>query len=120
MEKNKNSDRIEKELAHLTWERGATSWLNALPLKPNLFIIKKSASLDVAALAYGRFHVVFHVLPCTKANWGIHLHETNFFLNSYANLLSGVCHDVEIGTHLLQLQGDTFVIKSTTTVNDAR
>ena len=65
-------------------------------------------------------HVVFHVLPCLKAKREINLHETNFFRNFFANFLSGVCHDVEIGTHLLQLQGDTFVIKSTTTVNDAR
>ena len=38
----------------------------------------------------------------------------------FANLLSDVCHDVEIEPHLQLLQGETFALKSTTTADDAR
>ena len=44
----------------------------------------------------------------------------NELRDSFANLLSDVCHDVEIEPHLQPLQGETFALKSTTTDDDAR
>ena len=44
----------------------------------------------------------------------------NEFHDSFANLLSDVCHDVEIEPHLRPLQGKTFALKSTTTDDDVR
>ena len=43
----------------------------------------------------------------------------NYFLNSFANLLSGVCHDFEIELHLPPLQVETFCIWGATTDDDA-
>ena len=44
----------------------------------------------------------------------------NEFRDFIANLLSDVCHDVEIKPHLQPLQGETFALKATTTDDDAR
>ena len=44
----------------------------------------------------------------------------NELRDSFAKLLSDVCHDVGIELHLQALQGETFVLKSTTTDDDAR
>ena len=44
----------------------------------------------------------------------------NEFRNSLANLLSDVCHDVEMEPHLQPLQGETVALKSTITDEDAR
>ena len=40
--------------------------------------------------------------------------------DSFENLLSDVCHDVEIDPHLQPLQGKTFALKSMTSDDDAR
>ena len=40
------------------------------------------------------------------------------FPDSFANLLSDFCHDVEIEPHLQPLQGKTFALKSKTTDDD--
>ena len=44
----------------------------------------------------------------------------NELRDSLANLLSNVCHDVEMEPHLQPLQGKTFALKSTITDDDAR
>ena len=44
----------------------------------------------------------------------------NDLRDSYAILLSDVCHDVEIELHLQPLQGEPFAVKCTTTDDDAR
>ena len=44
----------------------------------------------------------------------------NELRDSFANLLSDVCHDVEIEPHFQPLHGETFVLKSTTTDDDER
>ena len=44
----------------------------------------------------------------------------NELRNSFANLLTDVCHDVKIEFHLPPLQAKTFPLKSTTTDNDSR
>ena len=59
-----------------------------------------------------------HALHCPK---GGHTHMRYKELrDSFANLLSDVCHDVEIEPHLQPLQGETFALKPTTTDDDAR
>ena len=40
--------------------------------------------------------------------------------DSFVNLLSDVCHDVESEFRLQVLQGETFALKSMTTDDDAR
>ena len=44
----------------------------------------------------------------------------NELRDSFANLLSDVCHDIETEPHLQPVQLETFALKSTTTANDAR
>ena len=61
---------------------------------------------------------VAHAFPCPKGRY-MHIRH-NELRNSFANLLSDVCHDVEIELHLQALQGKTFALKSTTTADDSR
>ena len=50
----------------------------------------------------------------------INEYERNELCDSFANLVSDVCHDIEIEPTLQPLQGETFILKSTTTDDDAR
>ena len=61
---------------------------------------------------------VAHALHCPKRKNTNMRH--NELRDSFVNLLSYFCHDVENEPHLQLLQGETFVLKSTTTDHDAR
>ena len=58
-----------------------------------------------------------HALNCPKGEY-THMRH-NELRDSIANLLSDVCHDVEIEPHLQPLQRETFALKSTRTDDDA-
>ena len=60
---------------------------------------------------------VTHALHCPKGGY-VHMRH-NELRDSFANLLSDVCHDFVIEPHLQPLQGEIFNLKSTTTDDDA-
>ena len=109
-------------------EKGASNWLNDMPLKRYHFDLTKGKfRFRVGiALRYGWDPVkmpslcacnenftVAHPLNCPKREY-THIRH-NELHDSFANLL----HDVEIEPHLQSLHGETFALKSTTTDDDA-
>ena len=106
---------------YLASEKGLSSSLNAMPLKRYHFEITKSEFRDGIALCYGLDPVkmpslctfnenftVAHALYCPKGGYTHMSH--NELRNSFANLLSDVCHDVEIKPHLKPLQGEPLLL----------
>ena len=101
----------------LAQEKGASSWLTALPIDEFGFTLHKSAFRDALALRYGwppsrtpttcacgsNFSVE-HALSCPKGGFPIIRH--NEVRDLTANLLSEVCHDVAIEPALQPLSGE--------------
>ena len=115
----------------LSSEKGGSSWSNAMPLKRYHFDLMKTEYRDGIALRYGWEPVkmpslcacienftVAHALHCPKGGYTQMGHNER--LDSFANFLCDVCHDVKIEPHLQPLQGENFPLKSTTTDDDAR
>ena len=114
----------------LAMEKGASCWLNALPLKRYHFDLTKGEFRDGIALRYGRDPVklpsrcacgenfnVAHALHCPKGGY-THIRH-NDIRDSFANLLNEVCNDVEVEPCLQSLQGETFANRTTTIDDDA-
>ena len=100
----------------LASEKGASCWLNAMPLKKYNFNLSKSEFRDGIALRYGweppklasscvcgEPFTVAHALHCPRGGY-THLRH-NDIRDSFANLLEEICFDVEIEPNLLPLQG---------------
>ena len=90
-----------KYTIQLAPEKGAPSWLNALPLSKHGFDLTKTEFRDGIALRY---------------NW----EAKNEIRDVFANLMDDVCHDVQIEPKLQSLDGEIFSSNSTTTDDDAR
>ncbi|MCH2405735.1 MAG: hypothetical protein MK200_06040, partial [Nitrosopumilus sp.] len=112
-------------------EAGASSWLNAIPLKQYGFHLDKEAFRDVLFLRYGipmkrlpqkcvcgaSFNEV-HALNCSKGGFVLIRH--NDIRDLTAELLSEICKDVSVEPILTPLTGETFVSKSAILDDDAR
>ena len=101
-----------------------------MPLQRYYFDLRESEFRDDIALGYGWVPVKMPSLCASNENFTVaHAHHcpkrgyNNMrqieFCYSFANLLSYVCHDVEIEPRLQPLQGATFVLKSMTSDDDA-
>ena len=106
-------------------KRGASSWLNAMSLKLYHFDLTKIEFRAGNALRYDWDPVKMPSLFTCNENFtlALALHcpkggymrmRHNELRDSFANLLSDFCRDVEIDPHLQPLQGETFARKSTT------
>ena len=129
--------RIENNLPEMKYtiqlasEKGASSWLNALPLSKHGFDLTKTEFRDGIALRYtweakntpaicpcGKEFSLTHALHCAQ---GGHTHlQHNEIGDVFAILMDDVCHDVQIEPKLQLLDGENFSINSTTTDDDAR
>ena len=91
--------------------KGASSWLNALPLQEHGFALHKSAFLDVLALCYGWSPLrapslcacgvpfsVDHLLSCPKG--GLPSLQHNDIRDLTASLLTKVCSQVIVEPEL--------------------
>ena len=121
----------DKYAIDLASEKGASNWLNALPLSRYNFNLNKSEFRDGVYLRYGweptktpltcacgaNFNLT-HTLHCAKGGY-THIRH-NEIRDTSANLMNEVCHDVEIEPKLQPLQGESFVNNSTTTEDEAR
>ena len=100
-------------------ERGASSWLTALPISEFGFALHKSAFRDALALRYGwqplnvpttcscgKSFTIDHVLSCAKGGFPSIRH--NEIRDVTATLLSEVCHVVSTEPHLQPLNGEVF------------
>ena len=121
----------DKYAIDLASEKGASNWLNALPLSRYNFNLNKSEFRDGIYLRYGwepsktpltcacgaDFNLT-HALHCVKGGY-THIRH-NEIRDTFANLMNEVCHDVEIEPKLQPLRGESFVNNSTTTEDEAR
>ena len=109
--------------------KGASAWLNVLPLKRYGFHLKKSEFRDGLSLRSswnptnaplncqcGEILSLIHALHCPKGGSTIvHLNEIR---DTFANLMSEVCRDVAVEPILQPLDGETFDRNSTSTATD--
>ena len=115
----------------LASEKGASRWLNAMPLKKYNFNLSKSEFQDGIALRYGceppklasncvcgEPFTVANALHCPRGGYTQLRH--NDIRDSFANLPEEICFDVEIEPNLLPPQGESFANKTTSTEDDAR
>ena len=115
----------------LAQEKGASSWLNTLPLDEFGFTLHKGSFRDALALRYGwqpsntptqcacgSHFTVEHSLSCPKGGFPTIRH--NEIRDTIANLMTEVCNDVCIEPHLQPSTGETFSGASATTEDGAR
>ena len=118
-------------LVDLAQEKGASTWLTALPLEAHYFLLHKSAFKDALALRYGwplqntpttcgcgqPFNIE-HVLSCPTGGFPSIRH--NEIRDLTAQLLTDVCHSVSTEPHLQPIQGERMHHRSANTNNQAR
>ena len=115
----------------LAQEKGASSWLTALPIDEHGFALHKTAFRDALALRYGwlpphlptscacgKTFSLEHILSCPKGGFPSIRH--NEIRDVTAMLLTEVCHDVAVEPHLQPLNGETFPRRSANTEDGAR
>ncbi len=103
----------------LASEKGASSWLTALPLSEHGFTLHKRAFQDALALRYGwnpkntptkcdcgKIFTIEHVLSCAKG--GFPTIRQNEIRDLTATLLTEVCNDVCIEPNIQPITEETF------------
>ena len=101
-----------KRLVLAAREKGASSWLSALPLKKRGYVLNKQEFRDALCLRYGwpipgtplhcgcgKRNSLDHVLTCKKGGY-VNLRH-NVLRNTEARLMEKVCHDVRIEPGLI-------------------
>ena len=115
----------------LASEKGASSWLTALPVQEHGFSLHKGTFRDVLSLRYGwtperlpshcvcgqQFHPD-HALSCPTGAFPTRRH--NEIRDLLATLISEVCFNTAIEPLLQPLTGETFRRQATTTDDEAR
>ena len=112
-------------------EDGASSWLTAVPIKDYGFNLHKQAFRDALSLRYGwpinrvPSHCacgtpfsINHAFSCSKGGFPTIRH--NKVRDVLADLLSEVCHCVEVEPVLQPLSGEQFQLRSTIREDNAR
>ena len=115
----------------LSQEKGASSWLSALPLEQHGYNLHKSEFKDAIALRYdlplqrlpshckcGNFFNVEHALSCSTGGYPSIRH--NEVRDITASLLQQVCHNVTIEPHLQTLSGEVMNLRSANRDDEAR
>ena len=115
----------------LSQEKGASSWLTALPIDKHGFAVHKSAFRDALSLRYdwpllnqpshcncGHVFSIDHVLSCPTGGFPSIRH--NEVRDVTASMLSEVCHAVTIEPHLQPLSGESLSHRSANTEDNAR
>ena len=115
----------------LSQEKGASSWLTALPVEEFGFVLHKGAFRDALALRYGWQPLrspthcacgsnfsVDHALSCAKGGFPTIRH--NEIRDVTAKLLSIVCHDVSVEPTLQPISDEILTGASANTQDGAR
>ena len=114
-----------------TTEKGASNWLNALPLREHDFYLNKQTFWDAIHLRYGiplprlpttcvcdKAFNIEHALNCMRGGFiGVRHNEVRDFT---ADLLSEVCNDVAVEPMLTPLTGEKFTYKTANKDKNAR
>ena len=101
-----------KRLLLAAQEKGASSWLSALPLRKRGYVLNKQEFRDALCLRYGwqipntpvhcgcgSDNSLDHILTCKKGGYVTLRH--NVLRNTEARLLERVCHDVRVEPGLI-------------------
>ncbi len=120
-----------KQAMELAQEKGASTWLSALPLNEHGFTLHKSAFRDALALRYGwlpskcpihcacgKNFSVEHSLSCAKGGFPSIRH--NEVRDTVGNWMSEVCNDVSIEPPLQPITGEILRGASAIKENGAR
>ena len=112
-------------------EKGASSWLNALPIKSQGYALDKQSFRDAISTRYaiplhklpshcvcGNPFSVEHALNCKKGGFISSRH--NEVRRITADLLKEICNDVEEEPLLQEVTGELFKAKTAKTEKDAR
>ena len=112
-------------------DKGASSWLNALPIEDMSFSLNKEEFRDALRLRYnlnlenlptrcpcGKLFNVTHALSCKKGGFVNERHDN--VKNILTGLLSRVCRDVESEPHLMSLTNEQFSKRSANLSDEAR
>ena len=115
----------------LARERGSSSWLTSLPLEEHGFVLHKGAFVDALALRYGwvpsrtpsscecgASFMVEHVLSCPRGGFPSIRH--NEIRDITANLLTEVCHDVQVEPDLQEVANEVLSGQTAITTDGAR
>ena len=115
----------------LASEKGASSWVTALPLSCHGFVLHKAAFRDALCLRYGwqpqslpsqctcgQTYSVSHALSCPIGGYPTLRH--NEVRDFTAGLLREVCHDVTTEPPLQPLTGEAFIASSVKRDDQAR
>ena len=125
---------LSPELLHLTQQardKGASSWLNTIPLKDHGLTLNKQEFRDSLRLRYnlplqrdlpstcacGEPFNVSHALSCKKGEFVAQCHDG--VRNLLTSLLSKVCKNVQVEPHLQPLDNEVMNLRSAT-ISDAR
>ena len=131
MEVYSKLDETKRRLVSCTSEKGASSWLNALPLKCKDFHLTKNEFWDALNMRYG-FQIkrlpstcacgkdfsIEHSLSCLKGGYVNLRHNT--IRNQFAELLSEISTDVQLEPQLAELTGENLKYKTSNKQNEAR
>ena len=112
-------------------DKGASSWLNAIPYEEQGLLLNKQEFRDSLRLRYnlplqdlphacpcGSPFNVKHTLSCKKGGFVAQRHDN---IRDFLTTLScKVCHNVQAEPQLIPLNDEQFNLKSTTTSQDAR
>ena len=112
-------------------EKGASSWLSAVPISEHGFSLHKGAFRDALCLRYGwrpshlpshcvcgQHFTIEHALSCSRGGFPSIRH--NEVRNITADLLSGVCHSVGIEPSLQPVTGEQFDYRTANREDGAR
>ena len=112
-------------------DKGASSWLNAIPFEEHGFVLHKGEFRDALRLRYNLrlqnlpskctcdhpFNID-HALICKKGGFVAQRHDN--IKNLLTCLLAKVCKDVEVEPILQPLDNEVFSLRSASTTDDAR
>ena len=112
-------------------DKGASSWLNTIPLKDQGLALNKQEFRDSLRMRYNlplndlpcfcacedRFNIN-HALSCKKGGFVAQRHDG--VRNLLTLLLAKVCKNVEVEPHLLPLDNERFNLRSANTSLEAR
>ena len=137
-EKKEFIERVDRDLPTNTIpfvnqarDKGASSWLNALPIEELKFVLNKEEFRDALRLRYnidldnlpttcpcGKKFDVTHALSCGNGGFVIERHDN--IKNTLTTLLTKVCLDVEAEPELIPITKETFINKTANTSDGAR
>jgi len=120
-----------KKCVDIACEKGASSWLSAIPIQRHGYALHKRAFYDAIAFcygwrppylpttcAYGKPFSIDHSLNCSFGGFPTIRH--NELRDVTANLLSQVCSNVQITPHLQPLSGKILAHRTSNFDNQAR